>query len=70
MFQRFQSCILLGMASLRKQARETLQDVSAATRAFEDTADWVPMLVLGVAAVSLLALGVALIALEVATSDR
>ena len=58
------------MPSLRKQAKETLQDVSAATRAFEETADWVPMLVLGVAAVSLLALGISLIALEVSSRAR
>lgn len=58
------------MASLRKQAKETLQDVSSATRAVAESADWVPMMVLGVAAVSLLALGIALIALEVATNER
>jgi hypothetical protein len=58
------------MVSLRKQAEETMKNVSAVTRKMEDTADWVPMLILGVAAVSLLALGIALIALEVATSDR
>lgn len=47
-----------------------MRDVSSATRAVTEAADWVPMMVLGVAAVSLLTLGIALIALEVATSDR
>lgn len=47
-----------------------MQKVTDASAKFEETADWVPMLVLGVAAVSLLALGVALIALEVSTRDR
>jgi hypothetical protein len=58
------------MVNLRNQAKETMRDVSSATRAVTEAADWVPMMVLGVAAVSLLALGIALIALEVATSDR
>lgn len=70
MFQPFYVLYRACMASLRKQAKETMQNVSSATRALEDTADWVPMLVLGVAAVALLALGISLIALEVATSDR
>ncbi len=49
---------------LTKQARETLEDVSTGARTVISTTEWATVALIAVSAVSLLALGVALVALH------
>lgn len=50
--------------NLRKKAQETLDDVADASRQVVDTTEWATIALVAVAAVSLLALGVAVTALN------
>jgi hypothetical protein len=50
--------------TLRRQARETLTDVSAASVKVIDTTSWATVALVAVAACSILALGIAVIALN------
>lgn len=52
--------------NLRKKAQETLSDVSDASRQVVDSTQWATVALVGVAAVSVLALAVGLTALAVA----
>lgn len=58
------------MLNLRKQASETLTDITDASKKVVTTTEQASIALLAVAAVSLLALGVAVIALEVVVRDR
>jgi CHASE3 domain sensor protein len=52
------------MMKLTRQARETLEDVSDASRTVINTTEWATVALVAVAAVSLLALGLAVLALH------
>jgi hypothetical protein len=58
------------MLNLRKQASETLSEITDASKKVVTTTEQASIVLLAVAAVSLLALGVAFIALEVVVRDR
>jgi hypothetical protein len=58
------------MVNLRRQAKETMEDVSDASKKVGETADMAGVVLFAVAGVSLVALLVAVIALERATHDR
>lgn len=63
-------CILRRMVNLRKQAEETMKDVSDASVKVGETAEWARMLPLAVAGVSLVALLVAVYALGKVSNAR
>lgn len=54
----------MNMLKLTRQAKETLEDVSTASRRVVDTTEWASVALITVAAVSLLALTVAIVALN------
>jgi hypothetical protein len=56
--------------NLRKKAQETLSDVSDASRQVVDSTQWATVALVAVAAVSLLALGVAVTALISSNRER
>lgn len=58
------------MASLRKTAKETLENVSSASRRVEEATAIEPMVLMAITTLSLLALAAALIALGVVVSER
>jgi hypothetical protein len=58
------------MLNLRKQASDTLSEITDASKKVVTTTEQASIALLAVAAVSLLALGVAFIALEVVVRDR
>jgi len=69
-FKTVDSCILRRVMNLRKRAAETLQDVSNASKKFEETADWAGIALCVVAGVAVLALFTAILALERASYER
>lgn len=58
------------MWKLRERAEQTLQDVSSASKKFEETADWAGIALGVVAGVAILALFTAIVALERASYER
>ena len=54
----------MNMLKLTRQAKETLEDVSTASRRVVDTTEWASVALITVAAVSLLALTVAIVSLN------
>lgn len=54
----------MNMLKLTRQAKETLEDVSTASKSVVVTTEWATVALIAVAAVSLLALTVAIVALN------
>lgn len=52
------------MMKITRQAKETLEDVSTASRRVVETSEWAAVALIAVAAVSLLALTIAVVALN------
>lgn len=70
MFQPLNLCYLPPVKNLWKQAGETMEDVSVASKKVGETSEWAGVALFAVAGVSLLALLVAVIALERASYER
>lgn len=58
------------MLTISKKARETMEDVSTASRRVVETSEWATVALIAVAAVSLLALTVAVVALAKAGKNE
>lgn len=63
-------CTLFGMLNLRKQAAKTMEDVSGASRKIADTADWASLALIAVGGVAVVAMLIAVVALERASYER
>jgi hypothetical protein len=61
---------VVNMLNLRRQASETFTDVSDASRKVMTSAEWATVAMISVTIVAVLALSVAVIALERSTNDR
>jgi hypothetical protein len=69
-FQTLIRCTLRRVINLRKQAAHTMGDVSDASKKIADSADWATLALISVTGVAVVALLIAVVALERASYER